>query len=229
MAFWFARVSRVGSCSSVSEVAHGMWVCSTAFFFPTRCTPKWMKKAVGSTTCLPSTTLPPESTTIRSPGVISDQCSPCGLIRNLSGSPGTSRLKWLHTPSLSPMRAALRSAAVRSMRAWRRSYWRVAGCLVAMRRMSLMSMRLSSKDLPRVPGARILAKGETGCLVYWTRASPRGRGGVGMGWICSYARQARSTVTSAWRAPTSCIATGSPLAANPHGKVAAGCCVRLNG
>src|SRR5262249_38100504 len=78
----------------------------------------WMKNAVASTLCLPSITLPSESVITRSAGVISDQCSPCGLIRKRSCAPGTARLKWLQTPSFKPSRAAHRRAAARSIRDW---------------------------------------------------------------------------------------------------------------
>ncbi len=56
-----------------------------------------------------------------------------------------------------------------------------------------------------------------------------GSGGLRNGCTRSYARAARSTICSANRGPTTCIATGRPFEAKPQGTVAAGCWVRLNG
>jgi hypothetical protein len=44
-----------------------------------------------------------------------------------------------------------------------------------------------------------------------------------------YALQTRSTSASVWRPPTTWSPTGSPSSVRPHGTLAAGCWVRLNG
>ena len=49
------------------------------------------------------------------------------------------------------------------------------------------------------------------------------------GRACSNAAHAASTRASACRGPTTCSPTGNPAEVNPHGTVAAGCCVMLNG
>src|SRR5882757_5849489 len=118
-----------------------MWVCSTTL---ARGLPAWMrawmKNAVASTGYLPSTMLPAPSAITRSDGVISDQCSPCGLTRNSSSWPGTVMLKWLHTPSFKPCRTAARSAVTTSIRAW------VMGSLASIERGSIRSMHCCADD-----------------------------------------------------------------------------------
>src|SRR5512144_3049055 len=125
-----------------------MWVCSTTL---ARGLPPWMrawmKKAVASTWYLPSTMVPAPSAITRSEGVISDQCRPCGLTRNRSSRPGTVMLKWLHTPSFRPCRAAARSAVVRSIRAW------VTGSLASIKRSPLPKDVTSGDDAAK-PAAR---------------------------------------------------------------------------
>src|ERR1044072_6947001 len=118
-----------------------MWVCSTTL---ARGLPAWMrawmKKAVASTSYLPSTMLPAPSAITRSDGVISDQCRPCGLTRKRSSRPGTVILKWLHTPSLMPCLAAVRCEVVRSIRAW------VTGSLASIKRSPLPKDVTSGDD-----------------------------------------------------------------------------------
>src|SRR5882762_3641900 len=73
IAFWLAYTSSSPPSSNVSAVAKGICVCSTHFLRLPRWMRPWMKNAVGSTLCLPSTTTPFSSITIRSAGVSSDQ------------------------------------------------------------------------------------------------------------------------------------------------------------
>src|SRR5664279_864640 len=120
IAFWIARVSSPPAVIA-SAVANGMCVWRTqAASGRARCAPRWIVKAVVSSTPSPARRSPPSPIVSRSLARISDQCGPYGLSRNASGRPGTMRLKWLSMPSLKPYRAAARRAAASSTRATRR-------------------------------------------------------------------------------------------------------------
>ncbi len=73
-----------------------------------------------------------------------------------------------------------------------------------------------------VPG-RPDSHGGSACRQSGTGRRPR------QGWTASKAAEAAGTMGSASRRPTICSPIGRPSAVNPHGTVAAGCIVRLNG
>jgi hypothetical protein len=75
--------------------------------------------AVGGAT--PLIGVPSTPTTARLDAVISEKCSPNGLIRNRSSWPGTSIEKWFEMPSWKSNFTAMRNAAASSMRASRSS------------------------------------------------------------------------------------------------------------
>ena len=93
IAFWLARVSSPPSVIA-RAVAYGMCVCRTQCASGrARCAPRWIVKAVMSSSPSPASRSPPRPIVSRSLARISDQCGPYGLSRKQSALPGTTRLK----------------------------------------------------------------------------------------------------------------------------------------
>ena len=65
--------------------------------------------------------VPSTSTTARLEAVVSEKCSPNGLIRNRSSRPGTNIEKWFEIPSWKSNCTAIRKAAASSILASRSS------------------------------------------------------------------------------------------------------------
>ena len=112
------RPGLVSAMMQHSAVAHDICVCSTQPYLAgsARWMARWISKAVVSTGPSPERMVPSASISTRLCGLTSSQSMPYRTTKNFSGLPGTSAVRWLHTPSLRPNLWQSRYTAARSDR-----------------------------------------------------------------------------------------------------------------
>lgn len=112
------RPGLVSAMMQHSAVAHDICVCSTQPYLAgsARWMALWISKAVVSTGPSPERMVPSASISTRLCGLTSSHSMPYRTTKNFSGLPGTSAVRWLHTPSLRPNLWQSRYTAARSDR-----------------------------------------------------------------------------------------------------------------